>query len=251
MLKRRPLLPLVALLCSTLTAVAQTPPPMAAPPVIDPDQKMFVITYIDVAPTKVKQATAVIAAYKAAAARAQGLTRFDALQRIGIANQFALIQNWGANKLEESHEASTVYKKFRSTIGPLMIAAYDERKHIDLNSGEIGKVGANAIFVATHVDIIPTLKDKGVAAVKVLADKSRGTTGNLRFDALTQYSRQNHMTLVEIWRTRGDQEKHAMAADTTSFRQALSTMSGSLFDERLYRPVVAPAKEAASFQSRR
>lgn len=208
---------------------------------IDPDQKIFVITYIDVAPTKVKQATEVIAAYKAAAAKAQGLTRFDALQRIAIANQFALIQNWSANKLEESHETSAAYKHFRSAIGPLMIAAYDERKHIDLNSGAIGEVGANAIFVATHVDIIPAVKDKGVAAVKALADKSRGTMGNLRFDALTQHSRQNHMTLVEIWGARGDQENHAVADDTTSFRQALSAVSGSLFDERLYRPVVAAA----------
>ena len=45
------------------------------------------------------------------------------------------------------------------------------------------------------------------------------------------------MSLVEVWKSRKDQENHTVAKDTKAFREALATMSGSLFDERLYRAV--------------
>jgi hypothetical protein len=73
----------------------------------------------------------------------------------------------------------------------------------------------------------------------------------VRFDALTQANRPNHMTVVEVWRSAKDQEAHTMHPDTRNFRDALSgvapgsgvaadplfvinPLSGSLYDEQLY-----------------
>ena len=91
-----------------------------------------------------------------------------------------------------------------------------------------------AIHAVTHVDIIPPKKDEGVESVRKLAEQSRGSPGNIRFDALVQANRPNHMTIVEAWRTRPAQDAHTSAPYTRAFRTALTPMSGSLYDERLY-----------------
>ena len=53
--------------------------------------------------------------------------------------------------------------------------------------------------------------------------------------ALTQASRTNHMTVVEIWADRKAMEAHSTASHMKQYREKLLPMSGSLYDERLYR----------------
>ena len=48
-------------------------------------------------------------------------------------------------------------------------------------------------------------------------------------------SRPNHFTLVEIWRDQAALEGHEVAAHARVFRDLLLPMSGSLYDQRLYR----------------
>ena len=43
------------------------------------------------------------------------------------------------------------------------------------------------------------------------------------------------LTLVEIWQGQGALEKHEVAPHTREFRELLLPMSGSLFDQRLYK----------------
>jgi quinol monooxygenase YgiN len=97
-----------------------------------------------------------------------------------------------------------------------------------------GAQGA-AVYAVTHVDIIPPKKDDGIAALQQLAGPSRADAGNLRFEVLQQNSRPNHFTLVEIWKDHAALEGHEMAVHTTTFRELLLPMSGSLYDQRLYQ----------------
>jgi hypothetical protein len=119
------------------------------------------------------------------------------------------------------------------------------------------------VYVVTHVDIIPTEQFPpckrqvsesgpcGIALVEKLAADSRKHAGNVRFDALTQANRPNHMTVVEVWRSAKDQEAHTMHPETRAFRDSLAgvvpgsgvaadplfvinPLSGSLYDEQLY-----------------
>jgi quinol monooxygenase YgiN len=57
----------------------------------------------------------------------------------------------------------------------------------------------------------------------------------MRFEVLQQNSRQNHCTIVEVWRDQPALEAHAMAAHTRHFRDRFQPLSGSLYDERLYK----------------
>ena len=70
--------------------------------------------------------------------------------------------------------------------------------------------------------------------MKELAEASRKDAGSLRFDALTQANRANHMTIVEAWADRKAFDGHIVAPHVKKFREALGPMSGSLYDERLY-----------------
>ena len=57
----------------------------------------------------------------------------------------------------------------------------------------------------------------------------------IRFDVLTQSSRPNHMTVVETWDDADAQAAHSAQAHSKTFRAAIINLSGSLYDERLYR----------------
>ena len=71
--------------------------------------------------------------------------------------------------------------------------------------------------------------------MKQLADDSRKDDGNLRFEALTQTNRQNHFTVIEIWRSRKTADAHSMNAKTRAFRDKLAPASGALYDQRFYK----------------
>jgi quinol monooxygenase YgiN len=70
--------------------------------------------------------------------------------------------------------------------------------------------------------------------VKAFGEQSRGTSGNLRFDVLTQASRTNHMTVLESWSDQAAKDAHIAEPLVKSFRETLMPMSGSLYDERVY-----------------
>ncbi len=217
-------------------AVALFTAAICGAPVLAQAQTAYGITYIETAPKKAADARKLVAAYRDAAMKAQGVVQFDALQRIGTPSHFAIVEAWSNTKAQEAFAASDTGKAFRKNIAPLMTSAYDERPHSALSvGGKQAKPGA--IYAVTHVDIIPTKKDEGVSATKGLADKSRSAVDALRFDALTQISRPNHMTIVESWKSKAAKDNFTVNAGLKAYRENLTPMSGSLYDERLYRRV--------------
>jgi quinol monooxygenase YgiN len=126
----------------------------------------------------------------------------------------------------------------REKIAVIRNAPTDERVHVALSIGPIDAASVrDAIYVATHVDVIPPRKDDGVAALKRLGDESRRGAGNLRFEVVQQTNRPNHFTVVEMWKDAKAVEAHSMAAVTREFRDKLATMTGALYDERRYKAV--------------
>jgi len=85
------------------------------------------------------------------------------------------------------------------------------------------------------VDITPNNLEAGVDHVRSFIAANRRDAGNNRFDGLSQSSRLNHITLVEAWESQEAQAAHADAPHSRTSRAALLPLSGSLYDERLYR----------------
>jgi len=207
------------------------------------DAFAYVVTYIETMPAAEKQASDLIRSYAAAGRDAASNLRFDALQRIDRPNQFALVTAWKDQKAAEAYSAADATKQFRDKLQPLLSAPVDERPHTGLEVASNEVVGAiprdrkGAIYVVTHVDLIPPKKDDGIAALKEVITPSRADSGNLRYELLQQASRPNHLTLVEIWRDRQALEAHEVSAHIRKLRDTLLPMGGALYDQRLYSAV--------------
>jgi quinol monooxygenase YgiN len=213
-------------------AVAQTSPaPAAAPP-----ESPYAVTYIEVEPAQAEASRRLLAHYRDAL-KDKGALEVAVFEQIGRPNHFAIVEQWPSAKAREDNAASPASRDFRAALAPLLIAPYDERPHFALSTGTRAATPTavpTAVYVVTHVDIVPPKRDEGVAETRKLAEASRDTAGNVRFDALVQASRLNHLTLVEAWTDAPAQEAHSAANPTKSFRSTLGPMSGALYDERLY-----------------
>jgi len=196
----------------------------------------YIVTYIEVDPAATAQAMRLLVQQRDASRNDAGSVIFEALQRMGRRNQFVVLEQWRDAQAQSAHSATAHTHEFLQALAPLRITPYDERPHTALSIA--APKGSDAtLYVVTHVDIIPTSKEIGVELVENFAAESRSDQGNVRFDVLTQSSRPNHMTVVEVWANEKAQRGHAVAAHTQKFREALLPLSGSLYDERLYRAV--------------
>jgi quinol monooxygenase YgiN len=212
----------------TAEAVAQTSPAPAATPPESP----YAVTYIEVEPAQAAASRRLLARYRDAL-KEKGTLEFAIFEQIGRPNHFAIVEQWPSAKAREDNAASAPARELRAALAPLLIAPYDERLHFALSTAPKAATQA-AVYVVTHVDLVPPKREEGVAEVRKLAEASRGTAGNVRFDALVQASRLNHLTLVEAWTDAPAQQAHSATNPTRSFRSALGPMSGALYDERLY-----------------
>jgi quinol monooxygenase YgiN len=203
----------------------------------DAAQNMYVVSYIEIAPNLASAARQLILAYSTDARKASGAVQIEALQRIEPPNHFALVEQWQSQSARQAYASSDSVTKFRAALGPLQSAAYDERIHSPLSVGPSMPASPDPVVIVTHVDVVPTAVAAGTGSVKAFAEQGRGTAGNRRFDALTQTSRQNHMTIVEYWDALADKNSWISTAAARSFREGLQPMSGSLYDERAYKLV--------------
>jgi quinol monooxygenase YgiN len=224
----RVLLPLLCGLATMPIAMAQAQ-----------DTNAFIVTYIEVAPAAKDQAATLMRELAGVSRKEAGATRFEILQRVDRPHHFAILEVWKDQSAQAAHAGAAHTKAFRDKLQPIASAPYDERPHTGLAATPVSDAAAaqGAIYAVTHVDFIPPKKDEGIAALRELVAPSRQDAGNIRFDVLQQTSRQNHLTVVEIWRDAAALDGHAVAAHTKKFRDQLLPMSGSLFDERLYRVV--------------
>ena len=196
------------------------------------------MTYIEVMPSAAAEGLALLQRYRAATRRQDGNLRSEVVQRIGQRHQFVVLEIWNDQKTVEAHGREPSTTDTRERIAAIRSAPTDERIHGALSIGPIAAApGRNAVYVVTHVDVIPPRKDDGVVALKRLGEGGRTANGNVRFEVVQQASRPNHFTVVEIWRDAKAMEAHSVAAATREFRDALATMTGALYDERMYRLV--------------
>ena len=219
-------------------AGAQTPAPAQTPTPAPIVGNIYSVTYIEVMPISKAEAVTVLRRYREAAQKEGGNLRCEVVQRIDQPHQFAILEIWKDQAAFEAHGKSPSTTDTREKIAFIRNAPTDERVHTALSIGPIDAPAARGgIYVATHVDVIPPRKDDGVAALKRLGEDSRRDHDNLRFEVVQQISRPNHFTVVEIWRDAKAVETHSMAAPTREFRDKLATMTGALYDERMYRAI--------------
>jgi quinol monooxygenase YgiN len=187
-------------------------------------------------PPATGEAIALLRQYREASRKEVGNVRLEVLQQSGRPDHFALVEVWQDQQAFEAHGMAAHTRQWRERLQPLRNSPYDERLHKGLAIGPVPAArAAGATYVVTHADAIPPGKDEAIALLKQLAEASRAEGGNVRFEVLQQSSRPNHCTIVEIWQDQQALEAHAIAAHTRQFREKFQPLSGSLYDERLYK----------------
>jgi quinol monooxygenase YgiN len=221
----------LALVMTVVAAVAETRGQA-------PDGLIYAVAYVEVMPASTSEAVDLLKRYRETTRKEDGNRRCEVVQRIGQPHQFAVLEVWKDAKAFEAHGQGANVIGLREKIAAIRNAPTDERVHTGLSVGPLeSKPSAGAVFVVTHVDVIPPRKDDGVAALKQLGEDSRTGGGNLRFEVVQQTTRPNHFTVVEVWNNPKVVEAHSAAPPTRRFRDRLAPITGALYDERMYTAV--------------
>ena len=196
----------------------------------------YLATYVEFMPNAIAPGIALLKQYRDASFKEDGNLRAVALAEIERPNRFVVVEAWRDKAAFEAHGQNAATLKFRNELKPIADAPYDER----INAALYVEQGKNesqsaAIYVLTHVDVIPAGKEDCMAALKAMSIDTASDAGNISYEALQQANRGNHFTVIEAWTNRNALDAHAMAAHTRAFREKISPVAGALYDERIYK----------------
>jgi len=196
----------------------------------------YIATYIEVMPNAVAPGIALLKQYRDASSKEDGNLRAVALAEIERPNRFVIVEAWRDKAALEAHGQSAATLKFRDEFKPIADAPYDERINNALYVAQSkNESQSGAIYVLTHVDVIPAGKEDCMTALKSMSVDTASDAGNISYEALQQANRGNHFTVIEAWTDRKALDAHAMAAHTRAFREKISPVAGALYDERIYK----------------
>jgi len=197
---------------------------------------VYLATYVEVMPSAVAPGIALLRQYSDASLKEDGNLRAEALAEIERPNRFVVLEAWRDKAALDAHGQSAATSKLRDKLKPIADAPYDERINNALYVTERkNESRSGAIYVVTHVDVIPAGKDDCMAALKAMSADTASDPGNISYEALQQANRGNHFTVIETWTNRKAFDTHAMAAHTRAFREKISPNAGALYDERIYK----------------
>ena len=211
---------------------------IAAPGETAAPAPVHAVTYFEGPPAAARRAGLALRRFVEACRREPGHVACVALRETGHPGRFAMLEAWRDPAALEARAPAT--GALAAELAPALAAPLDRRPSSALLTApppaEAG-AGDAAVYVLTHVDVVPPAKDQAIALLTELVRNSRAEPGAWRIDVLQQDSRPNHFTLVEVWHDRGARDTHLMAAHTRAFRQSLAPLQGALYDERLYARV--------------
>ena len=168
---------------------------------------------------------------------AVGVLRIDVLQEMGRTNHFAIYESWRDNAALEGHKTAAETRKLDEVLQATRISPIDERLLTPVGIPSATASGTGSIYVVTHADSVPPSRDAAEAALKELTVRSRQEPGNAIFLVTVQPNRNNHFTIMELWKDEKALDAHAVAEHTKKFRDTFGPFSGALFDERVYKSV--------------
>ena len=223
--------PMIGIFIALVMATAALVPPAHAQ-----GNAVYLATYVEVMPNAVTPGIALLKQYRDAISKEDGNLRAKALAEIERPNRFVVIEAWRDKAALEAHGQSVATLKFRDKLKAIADAPYDERvtNALYVTQGK-NETQSGALFVVTHVDVIPAGKDDCMAALKAMSVDTASDAGNISYEVLQQANRGNHFTVVEAWTNGQALDAHAMAAHTRAFREKISPVAGALYDERIYK----------------
>jgi len=198
---------------------------------------LHVVTYVEVAPESAGAAVTLLRQYRDAALKEGGNERSEIAQEIGRKNRFVIMEIWKDQAAFDAHGKAAAVTQLRDKLKSIQAAPHDERIHNSFAVGPNAAPAKGAVYVVSHVDVPPPRKDDVIAALNPLAEASRKSDTNARFEVVQQTSRPNHFTVIEAWKGQKAYDARVGAAPQKQFREKLGPMLGALYDERIYQSI--------------
>ena len=196
---------------------------------------VYLVTYVELMPDAAAAGTALLKRYRGESRTQSGNLQLDVLAEIKRPNRFAIIEVWRDKASRDAHDRSATSAQFSEHLKPLEDAPDDVRTVHALYLGSSKSENQpGAIYVVTHIDVVPPGKEACMTALKAMSSDTANDPGSLGYDVLQQDDHSNHFTVVEEWADMKATDAHAMAAHTRAFREKLIPIKGALYDERFY-----------------
>ena len=194
---------------------------------------VYLVTYVELMPDAAAAGAALLKRYRGESRTQSGNLRLDVLAEIKRPNRFAIIEVWRDKASRDAHDRSATSAQFSEHLKPLEDAPDDVRTVHALYLGSSKSENQpGAIYVVTHIDVVPPGKEACMTALKAMSSDTANDPGSFGYDVLQQDDHSNHFTVVEEWADMKATDAHAMAAHTRAFREKLIPIKGALYDER-------------------
>jgi quinol monooxygenase YgiN len=223
---------LTVVLAAALGAAVQAQAP-AAPP-----GPSYVLTYLEFAPSAVSNAIAAMRTYRDASRREPGARTVDIYQEAGHPHRFILREIWQDRAAFDTHSKAPSTAQLNNAIRPIHFGPPQVGVHIEYWMSPTKPSGPNDAFVITHIDVggmnVPRLK----GMLDALGPASVNDAGLVRFEILDEVpAHPNHFRFFEQWNNEANWAAHHTAAHTRKFRDDVTPILGTPYDQRLYRLV--------------
>jgi quinol monooxygenase YgiN len=227
---RRVILAAMLALGAGATVQAQTPAPPPGP--------SYVLIYLEFAPSTVANATALLKAYRDASRREPGAMTVDIYQEAGHPHRFVLREIWQDRPAADRHMSAAATTQLITAIKPIHLGNPQVGFHIPYWLAPAKAAGANDAFVISHIDVggnnVPRLK----TILDALGPASANDAGLVRYEILDEVpAHANHFRFFEQWSSEANWAAHHTAAHTRQFRDSVTPILGTPYDQRLYRLV--------------
>lgn len=202
------------------------------------DAAVYAVTYVELMPNAIADGTTLLKQYRDGSRHEPGNLRFDVLNEIARPNRFAILETWRDKATRDAHDQAPANAQITDKLKAIEDAPDDRRTNNPLYYDTSAASPARAaVYVVTHVDVIPPGKDDCMAALKAMSIDTPKDPGNIAYQVFVQADRSNHFTVLEAWSGKAALDAHAMAAHTRDFRRTLSRFVGAPYDERFYNAV--------------
>jgi len=224
---------LAAMLALGASAAVQAQTPEAPPP-----GPSYVTVYLEFAPSSVANAIATMKTYRDASRREPGATTVDIYQEAGHPHRFVLREIWQSRTAYDTHAKAASTTQFLGAIKPIHFGDPQVSVHIPYWMSPVRPAAANDAFVISHIDVggmnVPRLKEM----LDKLGPASANDAGLVRYEILDEVpAHPNHFRFFEQWSSEANWAAHHASAHARAFRNDVTPILGTPYDQRLYRLV--------------
>jgi quinol monooxygenase YgiN len=93
------------------------------------------------------------------------------------------------------------------------------------------------VYSVTYVEVLPTARAEGLAALTSYREATRQENGNLRCEMASRVGQPHHFVILEVWQDQAAFEAHAKSAGTTQARDKIQAIRNAPLDERVHTGV--------------